>query len=179
MKASDKLRLGHVKRWNIVNTTREQTVAEHSALVQLIALDVLRLYSPNALAELQFQTMRWALWHDVPEVFIGDMPTPIKNEIEKLHGGVFDEIEKSVCPEYSHVLRETPEVSRLIVKFADMFEACNFLSENGAGPRATEVMYGIGKRISDFIEELEDGFHHSLAQAMKQYIEEFPSWMNQ
>lgn len=66
-----------VKRWSIVRTIRDQSVAEHSYFVTMYANDIcvyLGLSPTITLAALQY-----SLWHDTrDEIFTGDFPGPNK-----------------------------------------------------------------------------------------------------
>lgn len=140
----EKLRTAHVKRWQIVNTTRNQTVAEHSFLVQLIAVEISRLIKhSNHRAgpiniEKEHAIMRWAMWHDMLEVKTGDINTPVKIHLRKVSGGdVVEQIEFSYSAEFEKISKDTSQTVKDIVKLADYMEALNFLSVEGRGDHAT------------------------------------------
>ena len=69
----------HIHRWGLMRCTREENLCEHSFETAVIAhaLAVLRntrfggSVSPERAAAL-------ALFHDAPEIFTGDLPTPVK-----------------------------------------------------------------------------------------------------
>ena len=65
-----------VKRWHTLTNVKEQTVADHSWGVVSIILDVW----PNSSIAL----ITFALWHDVPEFAIGDIPVTAKWENKNL-----------------------------------------------------------------------------------------------
>jgi len=124
----DRLRLRNVKRWHIINTTRDQTVAEHSYLVWVIAEEIgLRI----GLTQEDFHKL-WvlALTHDEHEVFLGDMPTPAKEYL-----AVDDPRE----PMSMRFYMSQDSKLESIVKAADTLEAYWFLRENGVGFRAAQV----------------------------------------
>jgi len=118
MKLNDALRCSHVKRWHIVNTVREQTVAEHSWNVTIIAMNIMG-NMPNIVQNdnMRREVMFKAITHDMEEAIDGDIPAPHRN------GRNIDEM---------------PLVDQ-IVKMADILEACWWITENGIGRHATEV----------------------------------------
>lgn len=68
-----------IKRWGIVRTLIDQSLAEHSFCVAMYANDLccyLGLAKPLHLAVLQY-----ALWHDGDELFTGDAPGPNKRAL--------------------------------------------------------------------------------------------------
>ena len=139
-KLSDKLRLATVKRWHMVRTLREQSVAEHAALVQIIGLQILGDFSSGVYDELnKGMLMEWALYHDMPEVILGDIPTPFKQILEEKSPGLIENIEMEMFPEYAMIKEDTPELIKIIVKFADLFEAIKFISIEGHGEHADSV----------------------------------------
>lgn len=142
----DKLRSAHTKRWGIVNTGRVQNVAEHSFLVQLIAVELSRAikYSNSNggpfNTEKEFQIMRWAMWHDLPEIRTGDINSAVKIHLKKACGEhTLKNIEYSYSAEYEAIDKSTYGTVKDLVKLADYMESLNFLSEEGRGRHATEV----------------------------------------
>lgn len=143
---AEKLRTAHTKRWQIVNVGRNQNVAEHSFLVQLIAIEVSRACEfSNARqgpfnTEKEHQIMRWAMWHDMMEVKTGDINTPVKAVIKKAVGeSGIETLEKSYSAEYTKISADTWPITKDIVKLADYMEALNFLNEEGKGVHAKDV----------------------------------------
>ncbi len=72
-------RMKYISRWALMRNTRQETVQEHSYDVVVLA---------HALAELTNRRFGGAVdvtrcvllaaYHDAPEIFTGDMPTPVK-----------------------------------------------------------------------------------------------------
>lgn len=160
MKTYELLRASHTKRWTIVNTARTQTIAEHSfnvamisqKIAEAIGLDI--VINPENLCKLQ----SWALMHDIPEVFTGDLPTPFKRSLER-HGADIEAIEEEYAPGYAELadMAEGTEYG-MVVKLADLMEAIWFLSENGLGMHARHVLNGMYDQLTEMVEEYAEAF---------------------
>ena len=144
---TQKLRSSHVMRWHMVRTARQQSVAEHSYRVYLIVQEIA--------GELELDTYEiaesLALWHDLPEVVLGDVPTPTK----RLLGGMGEE-EAAVDQNYSDLMDTVdeycPEIFAL-VKMADLAESIDFLRTEGIGARAREICAGIRESYTRVVEQ--------------------------
>lgn len=143
---AEKLRTAHTKRWQIVNVGRIQNVAEHSFLVQLIAIEVSRacgFSNPKGgpfNTEKEYQIMRWAMWHDMVEMKTGDINTPVKAVIKKAVGDSgIETLERSYSAEYANISDDTWPIIKGIVKLADYMEALNFLNDEAKGVHAQSV----------------------------------------
>ncbi len=127
-------RMKNIDRWALMRNADRENVMEHSHMVAVLAhaLAVIRRdvmgvpCSPDRCAAA-------ALFHDAPEIFTGDMPTPVKyhdpemraaymrvekGAIDKLMSGLPGEMR----PEYDTLLRDEGGV-RDIVKAADKISA--------------------------------------------------------
>lgn len=140
---TQKLRTGHVKRWQIVRVAREQTIAEHMYRVHQIAMHVGNLIPNITVAEMGLIS-EWSLAHDMPEVVTGDIATPTKMAMRK---AVPDsdpikhiELELDVDYHYLYQLCKTQHpVVLAIVKLADLMEAVDFLKTEALGTHAKSV----------------------------------------
>ena len=137
-----KLRTGHVKRWQIVRVAREQTIAEHMYRVYHIATEITLALG---LSGGQIYRVRdWALLHDLPEVVTGDIATPTKRAMRKaiLDQDPVRHIELSLDQGYTDLyldLKDSDQLVLDVVKMADMMEAINSLIVEGMGTHAEEV----------------------------------------
>ena len=72
-------RMKNIRRWALMRNTRSENICEHSHEVAVIAhalaLITNRHYGGNVDAE---KCVMLAVYHDVPEILTGDMPTPVK-----------------------------------------------------------------------------------------------------
>jgi len=143
MNLTTKMRITHVRRWHIVAVDREQSVAEHTCRVQLLASEIMRRHTADPV--LMFKTIRWALWHDLPEVVVGDLPTPTKRHVN------VDALEMGTSEEYRTILELTPPVVLRAVKAADLIEAALYMEEYGRGAHAMGVYAGILEDLEAFV----------------------------
>jgi len=148
------MRVAHLRRWHMVRTARDQTLAEHITLVQIIGLDVVARLGHDQF--LQEQVRRWAYWHDMPEVVTGDVSPPFKTMADTRVRGIIDDIECDIDRRYESVMSATSETALTIVKFADMLEAALFLRDEGIGPRAAEIAAEIESAVDRVVDEIRD-----------------------
>jgi len=151
IKIQDVLRAGHIKRWNIINTTRQQTLAEHLFNVAMISDTIMNALEKTDLRDI---VLAWALVHDAPEVVCGDTPTPTKRRMEH-HGLDMEKIYDEIDPTYKATKETALEVDFgmpwKIVKAADLIEAYHFLKENGVGSHAKYVAKIIHSNFTNFL----------------------------
>jgi 5'-deoxynucleotidase YfbR-like HD superfamily hydrolase len=128
-----KLRASHVKRWHIVECTRNQTVAEHSFNVAILAEEICNLIN----ADEQFKNLvrQYAIHHDIPEIALGDLPTSVKSVFGEEAIVEVNNISKTLDP-LSAV--DSPMAYR-VVKLADLLDSVIFLAQHGVGTHAKKV----------------------------------------
>lgn len=138
------MRCGDVKRWHIVRTAREQTLAEHLYKTWLLAN---QLHTLIGLPEsTRAMTQQWALTHDQPEILMGDPPTPTKRAMEqrtgdadiwlKLEREIMSDNDKPFDDWVQKLVVGTP--TQGVVKIADNLEGWHFLTIEGIGPHAKD-----------------------------------------
>lgn len=71
------------------------------------------------------QIMKYASLHDIPELLMGDLPSPLKAHIERISGtnNHIDKIEQEIAPWLFRMKREMRRKHLLIVKLADIIDA--------------------------------------------------------
>lgn len=151
-----KMRTGHVKRWQIVRVAREQTIAEHMYRVYHIAVDIAGSLALTTGQMLNVQS--WALLHDMPEVVTGDIATPTKRAMRQAipDQDPLRHIELSLDDGYRELctgLKESDPLVLDVVKLADLIEAINFLMVEGMGNHAAEVEVGLREAFLDKLNE--------------------------
>ena len=104
---------GEVKRCHTERTVRTQTNAQHSWGVATILL----LVHPEASAEM----LRAALWHDVSERAIGDIPSPVKWASPEMHEAI-TALEDAVNEKWDVMPAGLSSAERALLKFCDAFE---------------------------------------------------------
>ena len=142
-------RMKHVNRWALMRNTREENLATHSYEVAAIA-HCLALIGNRRLGK-RYDADRAAvigLYHDMPEIITGDMPTPVKYYNEEIRSA-FGRIESAaqdallgalpddLRADYVPLLRpdETLDLQRL-VKAADKLSALiKCVEERNSGNR--------------------------------------------
>ena len=158
----EQLRACHVRRWHIVQTSREQTLAEHSFAVAVIAGSLAAAMRWNGLLQEsgKLKLLQWALAHDIIEVRTGDMPTPFKRDLEAIGGkGIVEKAEDRVDADTMAAYRQVRGSDiETIVKLADQIEAIFFLQDNGVGAHAKQVLDGLRAILSDMVNEAERQF---------------------
>ncbi len=150
IKIQDVMRAGHIKRWNIINTSRQQTLAEHMYNVAMITHHMCTELDINPTNCLQ-----WALVHDIPEVVCGDIPTPTKRRIKE-RGFDLEDLFEDIDPTYASTKYALTDYERQLVKAADLIESIWFLVENGVGRHSRNVKLGIEERLQFLIDNMVD-----------------------
>lgn len=182
-------RLRYISRWGLMRNTEPENVQEHSYMTAVLAhalatirRDVFgREADPAAAAAA-------ALFHDAPEVFTGDMPTPVKyfdptlrSAYGKVEQAASDRLLVSL-PEplraaYGPLVRE--ETERELVKAADKLSAylkCIMELHAGnrefrqAGDQTLDALQAMGlPEIDYFLKNLLPAFTLNLDELEEQY----------
>lgn len=143
-------RMMHTKRWGIINTTRQQTVSEHTCGVMVLAD---RLATDQGLPESQhLQLLRHCLYHDSFEVLSGDFPGSIKRNDPNLKAAL-DAVEER-CTDIPSVA--VPDNLKQMAKAADLAESVIYLEDAGSGLRAAAVVRALRKLIKPYFSHILD-----------------------
>lgn len=126
MKLHDVLRAGIVNRWNIVATTREQSIAEHMWNTTMIAGRICDAIGMPPESKMTIQ--EYCMIHDRHEVITGDVPTPTKEKLSNW----YEFVEKGIDSEADHykLIYGDPEFitpKGAVVKLADIMDGEWFL----------------------------------------------------
>jgi 5'-deoxynucleotidase len=143
MTMRDVYRTSEVTRWHMVRTRKEQSVAEHSFLVAMIAMRACEIMGLTNSIQVGYIIQK-ALFHDLPEVYTGDVATPFKrNMLNAKAETKLEDFEHSIWfagysvqPNFDQYKAQTSD----IVKLADTVEAIVFLDTYGEGPYALGAM---------------------------------------
>lgn len=149
----------YVARWSMVGTHMQQSVAEHSFNVAMLAMEIRkRMYNTSHYSEQE--VCYFALIHDIREAYTGDIPTPTKIRMKAAGfdpDDVADAPDELPCP---------PHIAS-IIKAADLIECHIFISAHGAGGRGRAVAAEVEERLGDALA----GASPDLARAARETLE--------
>lgn len=179
-------RMKYINRWALMRNTKEENISEHSndvaAIAHAIAVIKNIRFGGNINCE---RAAVLGLYHDMPEIITGDMPTPVKYHSEKMHSE-FLLIENQACEKLLSMLpddmestyrpyffrQEGDEYLWKIVKAADKISALiKCIEERNAGNRefgkALEAAKSSVKKMElpeadAFMEDFIESFYLSL-----------------
>lgn len=99
-------RMKYIKRWQLMRSTREENIMEHSQLVTVLAHALVTVHNEvyGGKADV-LKTVLYATYHETSEVMTGDLPTPIKYYNRSIQGA-YKELEKSACEKIVNTLPE-------------------------------------------------------------------------
>lgn len=143
---ADKLRALDIIRWNMVPTQRQQSLAEHTFMVALVAEHI-----ANELGLPTGAILRLALYHDLEEVMTGDIPAPTKRKLENT-GLNFN----AVFNQLGFLDITAPPNAIVIVKAADYIADIIYLRRYGNTKYALLVMDRLSKNFWDYVDKLPD-----------------------
>lgn len=115
-----------IMRWNMINTVRTQSVAEHQYNVCMIARAMCKKANIGDIT-----VTKAALEHDLDEVLFGDIPSPTK-EMLKTKGVDINKLTEMRT-------RVLSPIELFILKSADLVDGVMFLQDNAVGKRAKWV----------------------------------------
>lgn len=99
-------RMKYINRWALMKNTRSENLSEHSADVAAIAHAIAVLKNLRFGGKVNAERAAvLGLYHDMPEIITGDMPTPVKYHSKTLRNA-FLEVEEEAC---SRLLSMLPE----------------------------------------------------------------------
>ncbi|MBP1989485.1 5'-deoxynucleotidase [Paenibacillus eucommiae] len=143
-------RLRYIERWSLMRNVVKENVAEHSYHVAILTHVLCTI--ANEIFHKSVQTneaVSLALFHDVTEVFTGDIPTPVKHQnsdilssFRKIEEVAADKLFQMIPEELQSIYKplindkESSSELRRFVKAADLLDAyLKCLTELSAGNR--------------------------------------------
>lgn len=128
-------RMKYIDRWALMRNTRKESLAEHTLDTAFIAhaLAVIENRRFGGCVDAD-KTAVLALFHDVPEIITGDLPTPIKyynDDIKRVYNEIEDAasdrllklLPADLCPDFEGLFNNTDPHLKAIVKAADKLSA--------------------------------------------------------
>ena len=181
-------RMKYINRWALMRNTNEETLSQHSHEVAAVAYALCvignRRYGKNYNCE---RASLLGLYHDMPEILTGDMPTPVKyfnpeikeayKKVEKVAAAkLLDTLPEDLREDFDFLFNKKDEDSELwrIIKAADKISALiKCIEERKAGnmefAKAEASTLESVKEMNmpeadDFINEFLPGFELTLDQ---------------
>lgn len=156
-------RMKYIQRWSLMRNTEVENLQGHSLETAMIAhqLGVLRnTYFDGSVDVNRLAVL--AMYHDVSEVFTGDMPTPVKyfnpklralyGEVEQLaNKTLWHTLPEEIQPCYEEALLGSSDEYAVLIKAADTMSAfMKCVTEKAAGNDEFNAAYdSIYKRLQD------------------------------
>lgn len=143
-----------VKRWHVVDVSREQRLSEHSAGVTFIVDHIfaaMEVYFRPISPKVYLAALQAALYHDAHEPFVGDRPTCAKEwdkNAVKYTSSLYETAMESVIDIKSKRLITE------VISLADSLEALRFLIRNSQFQHSKIIRNEIDERVSDKITEV-------------------------
>ena len=134
---NDILLAQNIRRWTIVATKTDQSLAEHTFNVTMIARAICAEADIN-----DNNVIKYALDHDLDEILTGDIPSPAKRRL-----GLTDA--------YQGKNGNISDVEYSIVKIADLIDATLFIKYNAYDRHGKVVANYTAKKLDQFISKVE------------------------
>ena len=99
-------RMKYIKRWQLMRSTREENIMEHSQGVTVLAHSLAVIHNEVFGGNVDvLKTVMYAVYHETSEVMTGDLPTPIKYYNHSIHGA-YKDLERTACEKMVGMLPE-------------------------------------------------------------------------
>lgn len=128
-------RMRYITRWGLMRNTFSENIQEHSHMVAVLAhaLALIRRDILGGEADPE-RCATAALFHDVPEILTGDLPTPVKyfnpdikdayKQVERVSGEkLLQMLPPALQPSYAPFVLESDPATGALVKAADKLSA--------------------------------------------------------
>lgn len=128
------LAMGSVTRWHTLRVARNQTIAEHSQRVAMMAVTLGQRMGYEFTERMELEVRRLAEWHDLHEVVFGDMPHTTKRWLLDAEALDFDLVaEAAFCAKLGieSPFAHASHVAKALVRVADRLEGACFYWQEG------------------------------------------------
>lgn len=169
-------RMKYINRWGLMRNTRQENIAEHSLDTAIIAHLLCEIrnkrFGGNVDAS---KAVMYAIYHDVPEIITGDLPTPVKY-YSPVISEAYKDVEKAAV---NKLLEGIP--SDLRDTYADIFDEendCDLRRIVKAADKISALIKCIEERKtgnSDFL----DAERQTLASIKKMNMPEADAFLNE
>jgi len=161
------LGLGQIIRYNNRPKIKEENVAEHTFYVSSTILKIAQMF--NLPDEIKYKALEFAVVHDIPEIFVGDIPFDTKVNNPRLA----EEVEKAEIrtleinmPEYLESYKEFVQAEKdvtlpyLVTKLADTVSVLQYsnleIELGNETPSMKSINEGAQGRVHNLLELLEE-----------------------
>ena len=159
------MRLQAVKRWHMIDTTRTQNLAEHSANVAVLAA-MIAYTAPNFWFDSHAAVAMAALVHDIAEAFTGDIPSHTKRYLTGVK-----ELENSVVHTVFKSAAVINEHSKALIKLCDLADGIRFVRLHGVDMTAAHAQEGLEDQIiAKFDELVAEGWPEHVIGHVRQHV---------
>jgi hypothetical protein len=145
------MRLQAVKRWHMIDTTRTQNLAEHSANVAVLAA-MIAFTAPSFWFDDHSAIAMAALVHDIAEAFTGDIPSHTKRYLSDVK-----ELEQSVIHPVFKLGITINDHSKALIKLCDLADGVRFIRLHGVDMTASHAQEGLEDQIITKFDQLTTG----------------------
>ena len=146
------VRMSGIKRWHMIETSRTQTLAEHSANVALLAAYIAFTSPLNSFSS-PYSIATMALMHDMPESFTGDIPSHSKRHLTGI-----DRLEEGVMPSDFTLLRPAPTANdKMLLKMCDLADGIRFIRTHGVDATGAHAQEGLEAQLRERRYHAENG----------------------
>jgi hypothetical protein len=160
-------RFQSTKRWHLVDTYRQQTLAEHSANVAMLA-GYISVTCPQMYFGNYSIAVATALVHDIGEVLLGDLPTPTKQFVKGM-----DDLETNATPTvFRRFVTNTPDI-KMLVKLCDLADGIRFIALYGIGTTAKHAEKGLRAQLNLKIQDMINNVPSVVVAHVNQCIAEY------
>ena len=150
--------LKNLVRFNNKMRVKNESVAEHSYFVALYTEMICEHF--NFTSDQKLKALRYALYHDVPEIWLSDIPHNVKaqnKELERCMQALEEKCIDENLPSHKDVF-ECDSFTKLIVDTADIISVIVYVeTEKSLGNETLdEIYYSAIERYENIMEEIKN-----------------------
>ena len=133
-------------RYNTLNRIKDESVAEHMYFTAIISMQICHQFN---IPEFESVAIKAALMHDIPELWLSDVPHDVKENIPTLKEIIEKEEAFILAKEFCYQLPDT-QILKTILKLADIKSVMQYVnSERQLGNHSLDyILDGVLKEIA-------------------------------